>query len=289
MLALCLTLAALTAALIVAPRPPIWWLLPVALGAGALLSTPSLFILQKVVSRLAMPPGLLWLALLVGLAVAFHHAAGYRWALLGFTVIYTLAGNVWIGSTLLHRLEAQVQYAPLEVPLDALWVLGGGTSLRPDGSPQLGPAGDRVTSAARLYHQGKVKRLLASGTSVAGIQQAHARDLGAETATIWRELGVPAAAIQTVPGPRNTLEELAALSALVQTHRWARVGLLTSAWHLPRALRHAHRHQLVVIPVGSDFRGERPSFGVVGLIPSSPGFDRVRVALREQLGAAMGR
>ena len=120
-------------------------LLPAVVGAVLLVwSVPSLLIARKVVALLVLPPGMLWLGLMV--------LAGWpglrRWGR-GLAVLvligYTLTGNAWLGGWLLGRLEAP--YAAMQQPderFDAICVLGGGSSARPDGRPQLGPAGDRL-------------------------------------------------------------------------------------------------------------------------------------------------
>lgn len=290
MLAAVLALLSLILAGAACARGGWWWAGALGGALAALAASPSFFIVTKAASRLAMPPGLLWAAQLVALGVGLR--LGARWVpwLAGFLVLYSVAGNVWLGSALLRALEAPfaAKATPTE-PLDALWVLGGATTLGPNGEPRVGTAGDRVVTAARLYHTGRARLLLASGTSVAGIQQAERRDLGAETLAIWTELGVPGPAMQALDGPRNTLEEMQALQRWQAEHPHLRLGVLSSAWHLRRVMRHAERLGVRVVPVPADFRGERPAFGLVGLIPSSAGFDRVRVAAREWLGAAVGR
>lgn len=300
MLSLLLALAALLAGVVVAPRSG-WraqplgrrlrWLLPGGLFIAALVADGG-FVGEKAIARLIMPTGLLWLAGYLG--VVRLAADGRRGAALVAGVLwlgFTAAGNLWVGGVLLRALEAPFRVDPVatEAPLDAVLLLGGGTAVRPDGEPQLGPAGDRVRVAARLQRQGRTRFLITSGTSVAGLQQAEARDLAQETRTLWLEMGVPAAAIITLPGPRNTREEIAALQALAVERGWRHVGLVTSAWHLPRALALGHAAGMTLVPFGADFRGEDPVAGFFGLIPSANGFYRVQTAAWEYLGRTLGR
>jgi len=293
MLSLLLALAGLTGSLFVAPRAP-WgrlrWLPPAGLFMAALVADGG-FVGEKAFARLLMPTGLIWLGGYLGV-VALVARGQRRGALVAGLLWggYTLAGNLWVGGVMLRHLEAPFREAPvLDTPLDAVLLLGGGTAVRPDGGPQLGQAGDRVRVAARLWKRGKARLLLTSGTSVAGLQQAEARDLAEETRQIWLEFGVADGAIVMVPGPRNTREEIAALKALVAERGWRRVGLVTSAWHLPRALALARSANLEVVPFGADFRGEDPVAGLFGLIPSANGFYRVQTATWELLGRALGR
>ncbi|MEZ4468798.1 MAG: YdcF family protein [bacterium] len=290
MLSLTVALLALAAGLALAALRLRWpWLLLPAVGFGLALALDGGFVGQKALARLAMPAGALWLLGYLGLVAILHAghgraavAAGALW------LLYTLAGNLWLGGALLRHLEAPFTAWPAG-RFDAALVLGGGTAVRPDGDPQLGPAGDRLRVAARLYRAGQVDHLVTCGTSVAGIQQVEERDLAEETAALWAGWGVPGAAIVRVPGPRNTREEIAALRALVTAHGWQRVAVITSAWHLPRALALAEAAGLQVVPIGADFRGEAPVPGVFGLIPSANGLYRVQTAAWELLGRATGR
>ena len=58
-----------------------------------------------------------------------------------------------------------------------------------------------------------------------------------------RELGIPDSAIVMGRGA-NTGEELQNAKRYLTDADASRVGLLTSAWHMPRALRHAERNGL---------------------------------------------
>jgi uncharacterized SAM-binding protein YcdF (DUF218 family) len=191
---------------------------------------------------------------------------------------------------MLSRLEAPFS-GPLAIngPLDAVLVLGGGTTVRPDGASQLGSNGDRLRVGARLQRQGMTRRLVTSGSSVAGLDQSRARDLSAETRALWIEGGVPASAIVPIVGPRNTREEIAAFSKLAAERGWQRIGVVSSAWHLRRAMRLAAGHELHAVAIPADFRGAPFVTNAVGLVPSGNGFYHLQIALKEYLGAALGR
>lgn len=147
-----------------------------------------------------MPLGLLWLGLLLGAGWAFRRklfGLGTFLAVLWLTC--GLVGNVQVGHALIGRLEVQISALPKDAqPLEALFVLGGGTQVDDSRKPFLSDGGDRVVEAARLWHSGRVKLLVASGGSR---DRAEGRDLGLETAEIWRALGIPAAAIRVIEEP----------------------------------------------------------------------------------------
>ena len=243
-------------------------------------------VLGKGIGRLAMPVGLVWM---VGYAAVWWSAhAGSRRQTLGLFALwlaYSLAGNDLVGKTLLRSLEAEFvsdAAAHSQAKLDALFVLAGGTGRRFDGVVQLGSAGDRLVTAARMYHAGTTPRLVYASPH-------GARDQTLEALEIWSLLGIPADAVHRIRGPHNTSTEVAAFEALARERGWKRPGLMTSAWHLRRAMAHAARAQWAVAPFPSDVRGTswRPSF--MGIVPSGAGFYRVHLAMWEYLGAAVGR
>jgi uncharacterized SAM-binding protein YcdF (DUF218 family) len=172
-------------------------------------------------------------------------------------------------------------------PFDAVFVLGGGTDLDPWGRPILATAGDRVITAAELWHKGKARFLVAGGTGrdlVAGT-----RDLGQETRAIWLALGIPDTAIVVVDTPcLNTRQEIAAYRTLQDRRGWGRLALVSSASHLPRALRLASKAGLAFTPVGAEWLGRRHPFQIQRLVPQGEGFHWTSRALWEHLGGWLG-
>jgi uncharacterized SAM-binding protein YcdF (DUF218 family) len=247
--------------------------------------------LTKLIGMLCMPTGLLWLGLLLAAGWALRRRQRAFGAFLALLFVgFTLAGNPQVGAYLLARLESTVPALPKEAPpLDALCVLGGGSQLDDRGRPMLSPCGDRILEAARLWHAGGVRCLVASGAAE-DLRSGRRRDLGAETRAIWMDLGIPATAIRVVAEPCFiTRDEVRAYRRLRAREGWGRVGLLSSAWHLPRALALARREALEVVPVPSDWRGRMPRFQPWHLVPQEEGFQKTQMACWERLGRLVGR
>lgn len=250
-----------------------------------------LFSLQKALALLVMPAGLVWLFLMGAGLFCFHRRQrGLAISLLLVSVFYGAAGNIHLGAALLTRLEATVpalDLAALE-PFDAVCVLGGGISRDPLGRPQLDQAGDRVYLAARLWHQGKAKVLVASGMIRVGPNET--RDCGEETRALWRAVGVPDDAILVVKEPCwITRDEIFAYRRLQLRLGWKRTALLSTAAHLPRALAQARKADLAVTPIGAEWRGRRPALQLQSLVPQAEGFSDVQRACWECLGRWLGR
>jgi uncharacterized SAM-binding protein YcdF (DUF218 family) len=261
------------------------------------MMTPALM-LQKTVGFLLMPAGLLWLGLIAATGAAWRRTGrlggGTRWKEVGplvlLTVGYTVAGNIHVGHALMRSLEAEVPNLgePPAAAFDAACVFGGGTESDAFGRPQLACSGDRLMAAARLYHAGLARMLVASGVS--SDDPAGPRNLGGEARALWMSVGVPESAILVVETPcRVTSEEVAAFQALKQKNGWQRVALVSSAWHLPRILRLTKRAGMEGIPHGSDWRGRRHVFQWQDCVPQGAGFWRVNLAMWEYVGRVSGR
>lgn len=251
----------------------------------------TLFSLQKTLALLLMPAGFLWLLLLLACRLCFRrNQKPLGVFLLAIALLYACAGNVHLGTFLMARLESSVP--PMDpaaaAPFDAVFVLGGGSEEDPSGRPELGRSGDRIQLAARLWHLGRARLLVASGMgrdSLRGI-----RNGGEETRVLWRELGVPDRAILVVEEPCwITRDEIAAYRSLQQRHGWQRLALVSSAAHLPRAMALARRAGLEVVPLGADWRGRPLVFQLQNLVPQADGFMDVQRACWEYLGRRVGR
>jgi len=269
---------------------PLLHVLGPAAAIGSLASAPSRDIVEKLLTALILPTGLLWIAgfgltwwLLLGQRRRASAAALVVWC------AFSLAGNQRIGQVMIAGLEAGFAPPPASASFDAILVLGGGSDLTPWGAPQLGTSGDRLRVAADLYRSRRTPLLVSSGSSIAGLSDRDVRNLALETAALWQQMGVPPDAIVQIPGPKNTSEEMVALSALARERGWRRVGLVTSASHLRRAMRLAARHGLAVTPIPADVRGQVQPASAVGLVPSGGGFHAVQVGSKELVAGLVGR
>lgn len=262
---------------------PAWPTLALVVLLVAVSGDP--LIAKKVVAHLLMPAGLLWMLLFVALMWP-GVAKSTRVATFAFFVAYSMAGSPYLGVWLLRILEKP--FYSLEQPaetLDALVVLGGGTAMSPGGRPALGNHGDRITRPAVLFSEGLVGTLITTGRSIT--EDNADRLLSRETSLLWQAMGIPADRIIEISEPRNTSEELAAVAKLAKEHpEWKRIGLGTSASHLPRALDEAEAQGLAMIPVPSDFRSGPMIFSPMYLVPQGRGFRDVQAAMWEFLGRA---
>ena len=139
--------------------------------------------------------------------------------------------------------DAAVEHLP---QADAIVLLGGGmnaaTNVCP--YPNLCAAADRVWHAARLYKAGKAPLIVPSGTG---------SDLCEVPFLI--DLGVPREAIRAEAESRNTEENAKFVADLLKERDRPKALLVTSAWHMRRALLMYRRYapNLEIVPAACDY------------------------------------
>jgi uncharacterized SAM-binding protein YcdF (DUF218 family) len=251
----------------------------------------TLFALEKTLALLVMPVGLIWLLVL---ALALFCLRRRQWAAgilgLGLAVLYACAGNAYLADLLIQDLERRVPLVDLDrlEPFDAVFVMGAGTEQDAAGRPQLSSAGDRVFLGARLWYLGKARLLVTSGVADNGVSGF--RDGGQETRALWRAVGIPDSAILPVADRCwNSREEIKAYAGLQARHGWKRMGLVSSASHLPRAMALAEKAGLAVTPLGADRLGRYHPFRIQDMVPQADGFATLQRACWEYLGRWLGR
>lgn len=254
----------------------------------ALVFAPTGLLLEKSIGRLVMPLGLAWLSMLI-LAFGCFFRGHPRFAGL-FAIpwlLLTFAGNEPLANVLTGAVEGEPADPFSEAPFDAVIVLGGGTSETHLGAAQLGSSGDRVVLGARLYHRGLTPVLVTSGSPIAGFSE---HDAAAATVRIWTELGVPPSAIVRVDGARTTTDEARLHAALIRERGWARVGVVSSAIHLRRAMSLFEHEGARVVPLAAGETQEPVRWrGLPSLIPYGDAARRVHAACWELVGRWVGR
>lgn len=260
---------------------------------------------EKIATALAMPAGLLWLLLMALTATHWPlrrsvqdgsngpFTTSRSWGMLLCFILYSLAGSGLISDFLARRLETPfLSVNPLTVDLpEYVIVLGGGAGAGPNDRIQGNMSGDRLILAAQLYHQNHATRFICTGQRIQSMDTTGV-DPGQASRDLLLRLGVPAESIELLGG-KNTAEEMKTLGA--RFGREQKVGLLTSAWHLPRATRLAERNGLNVVPLPADFRtaagkqSRTPGQWVEALIPNGGAMGGIWSFAKEYVGMAIGR
>lgn len=269
------------------------WLLTavLALGVVRLMAGEAMF--EKSLKALVAPTGLIWMALFLtgwlAMVRRFFVLAGLAFVAWG---LLTVSGNSYVVQWMADRLQqpylgCDLRKAPTP---DVLLLLGGGTSSTPSGDAQASQGGDRIMVTTRLARTGQVRTVVCSGTRplgpFAGLPAA-----SGEAAALLESLGVAPERIARIGG-RNTSQELQEFANWLQEHPQpggTRLGLVTSAWHMPRALRLARAAGLDMEPVPADFLVVRPRESPHLLIPGAKNLLWSETLLHEYLAGLVGR
>lgn len=209
-------------------------------------------------------------------------------------VLVALAGLVFaslpaIGSWLLGRLE-QV-HPPVKVaeagPADVVLVLGGvlGPTTGEGFLPNWGEGVDRFEGGVALVRAGRAPRLLFTGAQMPW------REPGETEGAVLRRLaiarGVAPEAVAVTGTVANTVEEARQTARYCAEHGLKRVILVTSAWHLPRAVRSFRRAGLEVLPFPVDYRHDaQRRLAWVDFLPNAGALENTELAMRECYGIA---
>ncbi len=241
----------------------------------------------RLVSQLLLPPGVLLLFIILGLALAV------KWNVAGGVVIAISAALLFFlslpltGHWLILRLESA--HPPLALDQDtlqphaeAIVVLGMD---RYADAPEYGAdtvSGGtlvRLRYAAHLHKRMGLPILLSGGTPY-GEEIAEATLMHA---AMQSDFGLDPKWIET--DSRNTFENALNAKEILSALGIKRVYLVTHAWHMPRAVWAFTRAGIVAIPAPTGFttRSNRER-KLYGFLPSAKGLVLSSLALRERLG-----
>jgi uncharacterized SAM-binding protein YcdF (DUF218 family) len=140
---------------------------------------------------------------------------------------------------------------------EAIVVLGGATKspVLPRPRPEVSEAGDRLLHAAALYQAGKAPRLILSGGRVVwGQTDPPALSEAQDMALLLQSLmQIPPEAIIQEPRSLNTYQNAINVQGILQREGIGKILLVTSAFHMPRALAIFHKLGINAIPAPTDF------------------------------------
>jgi uncharacterized SAM-binding protein YcdF (DUF218 family) len=245
------------------------------------------FVLSKVLGFFANPSNLvIGCGLLGSVLLATRFARGGRRLMVGSLMTLAIMGFSPLGNVLMVLLEERFpRWDAARGAPDGIVVLGG--AIKPDISSArnevvLTEAGARITAAVALARRYPNARIIYSGGSGALIYR---EGNEAESAVqIFESLGIPHSRLMVEEQSRNTVEN-AAFSLLVAMpqpgERWL---LVTSAYHMPRAIGTFRAAGFAVEAYPCDWRTRgtvdltRPFFAL------DEGLERTDIAAREWVG-----
>lgn len=205
-----------------------------------------LFTLKKYVGGLMLP--LPFLLLVMALALALLWWSRWQKTAKGLLTVSWLALFLLslqpVADGLLKPIESAYPTWRGKEKVDYVVVLGGGYTWNPQWAPSsnlINNSLPRVTEGVRLWHANPGAKLVFTGAP-AVTNPVSTAEAGARVA---ESLGVPRSDIITLDTPRDTEDEAAAVAKAIGQQPFL---LVTSASHLPRAMRFFQHQGLKPIP-----------------------------------------
>lgn len=183
----------------------------------------------------------------------------------------------------MHPLEYKYQ-PPAKINGDVIVMLGGGATLD---TPNLygkghlsGAAANRLLTCIQLYRKLQVPIILAGGqvTKTTGIE--------AEIAKMnLIDVGVLPNHIMIENKSRNTTENARYTKKIFVKYRFNRPIIVTSAFHMPRAVKQFAKVGIKVIPFPTDYRTNASArIGFSNFKPSAEALQMASMAIKEYIG-----
>src|SRR6202166_14099 len=245
------------------------------------------FILSKTLGFFALPSNLLISIGLVGLVVLctrFRRLAS--WLVVTSVVLLALAGFSPLGNILMLPLEQRFPaWEASRGPPDGIVVLGGAIS--PDvsmarGAVALNEAAERITVTAELARRYPSARIIFSGGT-----GSLSSDAPAEAPVAVKEfeaLGIAHERITAEEQSRNTIENAVFSRLLANPKPGERWLLVTSAFHVPRAIAAFRAAGFPVEACPVDWRTRGPIDAMQPFISFAAGLTMTETAVHEWVG-----
>lgn len=246
--------------------------------------------LSKIVFFVIQPSSLLAIAVAAGLYIAFRGrrpVAGLRIAAAAFALLIG-AGLMPVGNVLLWPLEARFAGVPPPEPQDgiaAIILLGGFE----DGWVSSGRSGlavnesaERLTEGVRLALRLPAAKVVFTGGS-GSLRQGEPNATG-PVRRYLEDMGIAPGRLVLEGRSRNTHENAEFTRDLLQLRPGQRVAVVTSAYHMPRAMGVFRQSgfDAVAFPVDYRMRGPEDVTRMFDRFPS--GLERLDLAAKEWIG-----
>ncbi|MSU40485.1 MAG: YdcF family protein [Pedosphaera sp.] len=214
--------------------------------------------MAKLAHLLLDPLAVIWLVLIAVLIWQIRRKQ-FRWAYInGLLVLFLL---LFAGMPLPERLIASLERPYYREGLDAVpsadaVVVLGGFVHRHSGIEE--PAGvdfsdsvDRFLTGVELLQKGKAQNLVLGGGEFG--PRNNSKSEGEAVQRLLERWKISEAVVHQTGICANTQEEAVKVLDLIKRNQWKRVHLVTSAWHMRRALAVFRTAGVEAIPVACDF------------------------------------
>jgi uncharacterized SAM-binding protein YcdF (DUF218 family) len=244
-----------------------------------------IFIISKIISFFIDP--MIWIVLLLIIGKMTRHSIWKKRWYTSALICFFLFSNSW----LLNQIWDKYQYQPValeSLPKTEAGILLGGLSGYDEQLKMgfFGPASDRFIQTNRLYDAGKINHILVTGGNAIFVKEQSYSE--AEfLVNNFAELKIPQERIFKETKAKNTLQNAQYSKALLDSLQLkGPVILVTSAIHMPRAVKVFKKAGMDVIPFPSNFQVTKDAtvFTPRQLIPSASALLNWGILLKEWIG-----
>ena len=245
------------------------------------------FYIAKILWFCLQPSGLLLILLLAGAALlTTRYQRLARRLVFASAALLLFGGLLPLGTSLILPLEQRFARADLSGrPVDGIVILGGMEDARVSAARHahaLNEAAERLTETAALARRfPDAKIVLTSGA----IEIVSKPSVGADAMeVVLRDLGIGEGRLLLEREARDTWENAAKSKALAGPKPGERWLLVTSAWHMPRAIGAFRKAGFAVEPWPVDYRTVGWSDALRPMESPAEGLRRLDLAVHEWLG-----
>lgn len=244
------------------------------------------------IKSLTDPVMIILIILITGLILTLRlpkkrrYKSGWWILLLGVCLLYALSISP-VSNLLIYSMECRYRLPPDEIlsNLDTVAVLGGGMNWSGGFREFPEPAKftyARVFSGVRIFKKSGADTIAFCG----GGRRGGAESEAAAMEKVALELGVEKSKIITETKSLNTMENAAGLAEILTPAKGRKIGLVTSALHMPRAAKLFQKQfpddTIVPIPVAYIF--DPDWFALDGLAPAAGSLANSNYAIHEWIG-----
>jgi uncharacterized SAM-binding protein YcdF (DUF218 family) len=240
------------------------------------------FIVSKIIGFLLDP--FLWILVLAALYVFVKDDVYKRTLRTTAVLVFLLFSNPYIINNIWDRYQSKPAHL---VQGYQTGILLGGMAGHDEmtGEGYFGSAADRFIQAARLYHSGHIKRILVTGGDATFFKKKEHNEADFVAKNL-EDLKVPREHILVERKARNTLENASFSKIMLDTAGASSCLLITSAIHMPRAIKIFLRAGIPAQPFPCNYKvlPSDTAFSWRSLIPSGESFSKWTILLKEWAG-----
>ncbi len=261
-----------------------------------------ILIISKLFNCFLLPPGLFIIFLIVAVIFYFIHRKKVFIILVLFNLLLLYLFSIEpVKNLLLNPLENYarkygVRYNFLNsnknkivknysIKSSAIAVLGGGVYEKsPDFYNNASPMPDATKRVvyAYLLHKKTGMTIITSGGKRPGLK--YSTPEGEVLKNLLVDLGVPQTKILVENSSRNTYENICNIKKIMKKQGFKHAFLVTSAYHMKRAMWICKSEGLKATPVPTDYKINRAGYTIESFLPSPLSFYDIRKTLHEYFG-----